>query len=201
MAAPLVLASTSPWRAQILADVGIACAVVPPGFDEDAVVGSDPVDLAVRRAAGKAWAVARGRPDAWVAGADQVAHLDGEAFGKPRDPDDHRRRLRQLRGRTHHLTTAVSLVVDAVEHRLVTHTGIVFRGDLEDAELDAYVASGDGSGCAGGYRAEGPGGVLIAAIEGDWFNVIGLPVFPLVSLLRSLGWRPAFPVAPTGDVA
>lgn len=201
MPSPLLLASTSPWRARILADVGIPCAVVPPAFDEDAVEGSDPVDLAVRRAAGKAWAVARVRPDGWVLGADQVAHLEGEAFGKPRDPADHRRRLRLLRGRTHTLTTALTLIASGREHARVTHTRITFRADLTDAELDAYVASGDGSACAGGYRAEGPAAVFIDRVDGDWFNVIGLPVFDLVTLLRTLGWRPAFTVAPTEDVA
>jgi len=190
----LVLASTSPWRARILADVGIPCEVLAPTFDEAAVEGPDPVDLAVRRARGKALSVAGLPPGAWVLGADQVAHLDGEPFGKPLDPEDHRRRLRALSGRLHTLTTAVCLVADGVPYELLAHTHLRFRV-LPDDEIDAYVASGDGSGCAGGYRAEGPGAALIEAVDGDWFNVVGLPVFPLVGLLRRLGWRP-FQLAP-----
>lgn len=127
-----------------------------------------------------------------VIGADQVAHLDGEAFGKPVDPDDHRARLRALRGRTHVLSTGVSFrgpgaVALGRAADFVEHTSIHFRADVTDAEINAYVASGDGSGCAGGYRAEGPGAWLIARVEGDWSNVIGLPVFGVLDRLRRCG--------------
>lgn len=197
---PLVLASSSRWRQQVLADVGIAVRLHPSDADEERVRDLDPVARARGRAALKAADVAPHHPDALVIGADQVAHLDGEAFGKPRDPEDHRRRLRQLRGRRHTLTTAVTLhpglALAAADRRhaapltFTVDTHLVFRADLEDHELDAYVATGDGSGCAGGYRAEGPGAQLIEAVEGDWFNVIGLPVFALIGELRRRGWRP-----------
>jgi septum formation protein len=200
---PLVLASASPWRQKLLADVGIAVMLHPSPADEDAITDVDPVARACGRAALKAAAVAPSHPDALVIGADQVAHLGGEAFGKPRDPDDHRRRLRLLRGQTHALVTAVTLHPGAMLSGRTTspplrapatftvETRLRFRGDTSDAELDAYVASGDGSGCAGGYRAEGPGALLIEGVEGDWFNVIGLPVFALVTELRRRGWCPA----------
>lgn len=191
-APPLVLASTSRWRQQLLLDAGVPVALVAPPADESAVQDADPVRLARARARLKAESVAALRPDAWVIGADQVAHLDGEAFGKPLDPDDHRARLRALRGRTHVLTTGVCVVVAGRLVEFTEDTHIRFRAGLTDAELDAYVATGEGSACAGGYRAEALGAQLIAEVQGDWANVIGLPVYPLISVLRANGWRPTF---------
>ncbi len=207
MPAPrLILASASPWRAKLLTDVGVHVELFPAPIDEEAIIADDPVALAVARAAAKAEAVAARissvlQPPASslaavILGADQVAHLDGEAFGKPRDPDDHRRRLRLLRGRTHTLSTAVAfrgpagvlLGLSASPADFVEHTHIRFRCDVTDDEIDAYVKSGDGSGCAGGYRAEGPGAWLIAGVDGDWTNVIGLPVFGVLHRLRRLGF-------------
>lgn len=185
---PIVLASTSPARIAMLRAAGIACAAVAPKVDEDAIVAATPAALAVARAAAKCDAVRV--PGAVVIGADQVAHLDGVAFGKPAGPDDHRARLRQLRGRTHVLSTAACVRLG--ERRVALHTDVrvTFRADLADAELDAYVATGEGSYCAGGYAAEGLGGNLIAAIDGDWFSVLGLPLYPVIGALRELGWRP-----------
>ena len=189
---PLLLASASPWRLALLRDAGIPCDALPADVDEAALVAADPVATAALRARAKAEAVARLAPDAWVLGADQVAHLDGEAFGKPVSPDDHRRRLRQLRGRTHRLSTAICLIADGARSERVAHTDLTFRADLSDDELDAYVATGEGSGCAGGYRAERLGAQLIARVDGDWSNVIGLPLPEVIGLLRGLGWRPRF---------
>jgi 16S rRNA (cytidine1402-2'-O)-methyltransferase len=188
----LLLASASPWRLALLREAGIPCDARPPGVDEGAIVGADPVATAILRARAKAEFVARLAPRNWVLGADQVAHLDGEAFGKPTSPDDHRRRLRQLRGRTHRLSTAICLVVDGKPNERVAHTDLTFRADLSDEELDAYVATGEGSACAGGYRAERLGAQLIERVDGDWSNVIGLPLPDLIGLLRGLGWRPRF---------
>lgn len=179
----VVLASSSVWRAQLLNEAGVSVDVVPPEVDEDAISASSPVGLALARAIAKAEAVATWQPHALVIGADQVAHIRGEAFGKPTDPADHRARLRSLRGRTHTLSTAVAFR-GISSQAWVQHTEVSFRSDVSDAEIDAYVATGDGSGCAGGYRAEGPGAWLIAGITGEWSNVIGLPVFSVLDGLR-----------------
>ncbi len=253
----VVLATASRWRAQLLEDTGVEVTCVPAPIDEQAITAADPVALALKRAVAKAEAVAALHPDALVIGADQVAHLDGVAFGKPQDPADHRARLRSLRGRVHTLTTGVSFrggpvralgtqrrpkslevqdlepgwpltapfqveggghgvfagpshsagrngakrppirergspsarvggPVRARELDFVEHTGVRFHADLTDAEIDAYVESRDGSECAGGYRAEGPGAWLIAGIDGDWSNMIGLPVFGVLGRVRGL---------------
>lgn len=208
LAFPVVLATASAWRAELLRATGLGVELHPAPIDEQAVTASTPESLALARAIAKAEAVAAARaesdPDAVIIGADQVAHLDGEAFGKPLDAEDHRRRLRLLRGRVHTLSTGVSFrgnpslfraasgaasgaeAAPLLSWDFVEHTQIHFRADTTDAEIDAYVDSEDGSGCAGGYRAEGPGAWLIARADGDWSNVIGLPVFAVLARLRLL---------------
>lgn len=186
-----MLASTSPWRLKMLRDAGVACTGAAPPVDEEAIQAPDPVALAIARAVAKARSLQA--PGVCTLGADQVAHLDGHAFGKPRDADNHRARLRQLRGRAHTLTTAVCLALPPREVVFTEDTVLHFRGDVTDAEIDAYVATGEGSGCAGGYAAEGLGAQLVARIDGDFFNVLGLPLLRVVDALRVMGWRPTFP--------
>lgn len=185
----LILASSSPWRLAALRDAGIPCETVSPEVDEDTITDPDPVGLAVARAVEKARAVARRYPDALVIGADQVAHLDGEGFGKPRDAADWMARLRSLRGRTHWLSTGVALAEGEAVETFVVTTAVRFRADLSDGELEAYIRSGEGAGCAGGYQVERRGAWLIESIDGDWWNVIGLPILPLIQRLRARGWR------------
>ena len=170
-------------------DVGLSCEAVPPDVDEDAIQASTPVALALARAEAKAAEVAARRLDALVIGADQVAFVGDEVFGKPSDPEDHLRRLRQLRSHPHSLVTGVVLIGPGVRRSFHELTRLTFREDLSDAELAAYVASGEGSGCAGGYRVEAPGAWLIARIEGAWYNIVGLPIRSLLRELRTLGWR------------
>lgn len=185
----LILASTSPWRRKLLDDAGIACDGEDPGVDESALVGDGPVATAAVRATAKAAAIAARHPDRWVLAADQVVHQDGDVFGKPRDADDHLARLRSMVGRTHELVTAWALRGPGAPADGVVTTRMHVRADLEDAELAAYVACGEGRGCAGGYAAEGRGGFLFHRVEGDWHNVIGLPLHDVTTALRARGWR------------
>ena len=185
----LVLASTSQWRRQLLQDAGIEVDCVAPEVDEAPILGSTPVETAMLRAEAKAMAVAHLRPAALVLGADQVIHLDGEAIGKPPSEGVWRERLKAMRGRAHALTTAVALWDGHdLEHEAVT-TMVQFRHDITDAEIDAYIASGEAKGCAGGYMVERKGAWLVESIDGDWLNVVGLPVLKVVSMLRARGWR------------
>jgi septum formation protein len=188
----LVLASGSTWRRELLESAGLAVVAEPARIDEDAVFADDPVGLAEARARAKAVDVAARHPGAVVLGADQVVHLDGRPFFKPKSRSDWLASLRRLRGRTHKLTTAVVLAwPDGSAHRLESfsvHTSIRFRADLQDAELEAYVEHGEASGCAGGYMVERHGAWLIEAVEGDWTNVVGLPVLAVVGRLRAGGW-------------
>jgi septum formation protein len=97
--------------------------------------------------------------------------------------------LRSMVGRRHALVTAVALVGPGFADTVTEETVLSVRADLDDAELEAYVATGEGSGCAGGYAAEGRGAFLFERIEGDFFNVLGLPLLRVIGLLRARGWR------------
>jgi len=187
----LVLASTSRWRLGLLEAAGIPCTAVAPEVDEDAIgsAGDGPVRVARDRALAKARAVAALHPGRLVVGADQVVHLDGEWIGKPIDEADWMRRLQAFAGRSHLLTTAVALVDDHGEDCFAVDSVVRFRSDLTSADLRAYIHHGEASGCAGGYMVEGRGVWLVEAVEGDWTNVVGLPVFALVQRLRDRGWR------------
>jgi septum formation protein len=185
----VVLASGSAWRRGLLASTGLTVLAVPPGIDEAAILADDPLALAAARARAKAEAVAPAHPDALVVGADQVVHLDGEPFGKPEDAADHLRMLQRLRGRVHRLTTAVFLVDGDRAEAFSAHSEVRVRADATDAELRAYVDSGEARGCAGGYMVERRGAWLVEHVSGEWNNVIGLPVGALVARLRARGWR------------
>jgi septum formation protein len=186
----LWLASTSPYRLRMLEAAGIRVRAQAPGVDE-ASSETDPVRLARELALRKAEALSARRPGDWVIGADQVAHdlVDRAPFGKPADAGDHLRMLRAMVGRSHALVTGVALVGPGFADAVTEVTVMRVRADLDEAELRAYVATGEGTSCAGGYAAEGRGAFLFERIEGDFFNVVGLPLLRVFTLLRARGWR------------
>ncbi len=180
---PILLASASPRRLELLRALGLEPLVRPADVDETLRPGEDPHDAAERLARAKAAAVAEGAPDgAVVLAADTIVVLDGEALGKPRDDDDARRMLRALRGRAHDVVTGVALSRDG---RLVSgrETTEVLFAPMTDEEVDAYVASGEPSDKAGAYALQGLGGLFVERITGTPSNVIGLPF----RLVRRLG--------------
>jgi septum formation protein len=185
----LVLASTSPFRQALLTQAGIDCLAVPSQVDEEPIVGDNPIETAQLRARAKAEAVRSRRGDRdWVIGADQVVHLNGRRFDKPTTPANHVASLKALRGQRHQLTTAVTLLARS-RVEFTTSTFLTMRNDLTDAEIDAYVGSGEGRGCAGGYQIEAKGIQLFSTIDGCWTNILGLPVPLLITHLRAQGWR------------
>jgi len=177
----------------------VRCDALASGVDEGAFAEMDPSLRAEGLAIAKARAVAArlDAPGALVIGADQVAHLDGEVLHKPKTLENHRAQLEMLRGRTHALVTGVCVL--AVDGRrtgaeVVFHetSYIHFRIDLSDKEIEDYLTTGEGRQACGGYQIEGLGPQLIDRVEGDWFNVVGLPILRVVAELRALGWRPSF---------
>lgn len=192
----IVLASGSRWRLALLDQCGLSCRAVSPQVDEAAIVASTPRATAMARARAKAREVGLTNPQALVIGADQVLWEEGpgggEAIGKPVDGEDHLMRLRRLRGQRHQLCTAVCLwappELGGVEEFDVI-TEVRMRADPSDEELLAYVGYGEASGCAGGYMVEGRGAWLLEGLDGDYFNVVGLPVFSLIQRLRARGFR------------
>lgn len=185
----LILASTSRWRLKMLADAGLPFRGVPHGVDERSHHDPEPKALALALARAKAADVRDRVAGGWVLGADQVVFDGSTVFGKPTDPADHLARLKAMRGRHHDLVTGWCLLTEGGERSGFATTTMVVRDDLRDDELAAYVAHGEGSGCAGGYMIEGHGAFLFERVEGDWFNVVGLPLLQVVSALRELGWR------------
>jgi septum formation protein len=186
----IVIASTSAARRQMFAAAGVLARAEAPGVDERAVVAPDPIALAAALARRKAEAVAQRWPDAWVIGGDQVGWVGEHRLDKPRDPEDHLAQLRRLRGREHALHSAWCLLGPDGASEGGATARLVMRGDVDDAELAAYVASGEGSGCAGGYALEGRGGALFERVDGDFFTILGIPLLDVLGALRARGWRP-----------
>ncbi|MFT4627282.1 MAG: septum formation protein [Myxococcota bacterium] len=188
----LVLASTSHTRRTLLRQSGIRHRAFSPDVDESAIRSPDPAQEALLRAGEKARQVALREPHAVVIGADQVAYDPDRPevhWGKPGGNAEAIHRLRGSRGRTHALVTGLVVIAKGRETSSTVTTHLTVRSDLTDAEIDAYVATGEGAGCAGAYAAEGRGVFLFDSIDGDWTNVLGLPIPELLTHLRRLGWR------------
>ena len=181
---PLVLASASPRRRDLLAQVGIAADIQPAqDAEEPSLDGECPAEHARRSAEAKAVAVSRLRPEAIVLGADTVVATGDVALGKPADPDDARRMLRALSGKLHVVHTGVSLANGG--EPLVTDvcsTDVTFRA-LSAAEIDEYVATGEPMDKAGAYGIQGRGALLVRTIRGCYFNVVGLPLSRTVEMI------------------
>ncbi|MFD9503605.1 nucleoside triphosphate pyrophosphatase [Streptomyces sp. NPDC060035] len=186
----LVLASASPARLGLLRQAGFAPEVIVSGVDEDALSAPTPARLALLLAEAKA-AVVAARPEAsgaLVIGCDSVLELDGEALGKPADSEEATARWKSMRGRSGVLQTGHS-VIDTATGRTASATAstVVRFGEPTDAEVAAYVASGEPLHVAGAFTLDGRSAPFIDAIEGDHGNVIGLSLPLLRRLLGELG--------------
>jgi septum formation protein len=182
----LVLASASPARLRLLRDAGFAPEVLVSGVDEDAVTAPTPQELVRELARQKAAAVAGQRPDAVVVGCDSMLVLDGEVLGKPRDADDAVARWHRMRGRSGVLATGHCVVAGGREAHGVAETTVAF-GSPTDAEVEAYVASGEPLHVAGAFTLDGRSAPFVDGIVGDHGNVIGLSLPLLRGLLAELG--------------
>ena len=186
---PLVLGSTSPYRADLLSRLKLAFTVVAPDVDESARPGELPHELARRLALAKARTVADRFPDAVVIGSDQVADLDGESLGKPGNHDRATDQLRRMRGRTVVFQTAVAVVCAATgfEQTDLAPVKVKFR-QLDDAEIEAYLRAEQPYDCAGSARSEGLGITLLDSIDSDDPTaLVGLPLIRTCRMLRAAG--------------
>ena len=187
---PLVLASASPARLATLRSAGIEPLVVVSGVDESQLAGLPPAGLALGLAELKCAAVAA-RDDlpagALVLGCDSVLELDGEALGKPGTPDEATRRWRAMRGRSAVLHTGHC--VRDLDGRVAAATAstTVHFADVSDAEVAAYVATGEPLHVAGAFTVDGLGGAFVTGIEGDHHNVVGVSLPLLRELVQTLG--------------
>lgn len=186
---PLILASGSPFRRQLLARLGIEFATIPPDIDETPAAGEAAPALVRRLARDKAGRVAVHRPEALVIGADQVAELDGRIIGKPGDRATARRQLQQQSGRTVAFHTGLCLCVPGRAQPAVTTDTVTTRfRQLAIDEIERYVDSEDVTATAGSIKAEGLGITLLAAVESsDPTSLIGLPLIALRGMLANAG--------------
>jgi len=181
----LVLASASPRRQELLRNAGITFEVQPARIPEDPLPGEAAKDCAERLAREKALAVARQRPHDVVFGADTVVVVDGQLLGKPSDAADAARMLRVLSGREHQVITGVCLVVNG-QPSVASEMTIVTVSEITDKEIADYVASGEPMDKAGAYAIQGIASRWIPRIEGDYSNVVGLPVALVFRMLREV---------------
>ncbi|HVE77784.1 MAG TPA: Maf family protein [Gemmatimonadaceae bacterium] len=187
----LILASASPRRRELLTLIGVAHEVRPADIDETPHPDEAPAVHAERLARGKAAALAAREPEALVVGADTIVVIDDRILGKPRDVDEARGMLRRLSGRTHTVYTAVAAARGDRLESGVEHVAVTFRA-LSDAEIAAYVATGEPMDKAGAYGIQGYGATIVERIDGDYFAVMGLALGRLVRLLARLGARYEF---------
>jgi septum formation protein len=183
---PLVLASASPRRYDLLRAAGLSCTVDPACTDESVRMGETPDTYARRVALEKARAVCGRHPDEWVLGADTVVVIEGEILGKPVNADDAARMLRLLSGRTHEVLTGVALRRGDCEVSHVEATRVRF-GAVGEHEIAWYVASGEPMDKAGAYAVQGLASRFVEVIEGSYSNVVGLPVAQVYRMFRDLG--------------
>jgi len=181
---PLVLASGSPQRRAILARLGVPFTVRAPNVPE---LGSgDPGEVAGVNAERKARAARRPGAREVVIGCDTVVALGGVVYGKPTDERSARATLTALGGATHEVLSGVAVLLpDGQQRTAIARTAVTFRA-LDGALLDWYLAAGEWRGRAGGYAIQGAGAALVRAVEGDYENVVGLPLATLLDLYPEL---------------
>ncbi len=208
----LVLASASPRRHDLLTSAGISFAVQPANVDETPLAGESPRDCAERLAKEKALAVLRNRPQDVVLGADTIVVVDETILGKPTNAEDAARMLHMLSGRAHEVITGVCLVSRGIraqgsgvseaathphqdlrtenrELKSASETTLVTMTEISDQEIRDYVATGEPMDKAGAYAIQGIASRWIPRIEGDYSNVVGLPIALVYRMLRERNSR------------
>lgn len=183
----IILASKSPRRRQLLEQMGLEFRVLTAQADE-AMDPAKPVDQEIGRVSClKAEAVrAQVQPEDLIIAADTLVCVDGKRLGKPHSPQEAEDMLRLLSGRAHTVMTGVSVVCGGRTETFTEQTKIRFR-DLSEAEIRAYVATGEPMDKAGAYGIQGLAGLFVSGMDGDYYNVMGLPICRLTQVLRSFG--------------
>lgn len=185
---PFILASSSPRRLALLADIGITPErILPADIDETPHRGERPAALAVRLAYEKGAVIAAQNPRALVLAADTVVAVGLRLLPKAEGPEDVRRFLRLMQGRRHRVYTAVALFrPDSKPLERLSTSAVTFKR-LTEQEIEAYSQTGEGIGKAGGYAIQGRAACLICAIQGSYSGIVGLPLFDVAQMLKSAG--------------
>jgi septum formation protein len=189
MLLPLILASNSPRRKELLTQAGIPFEVIPSLYEEHNHPGVPPNQLVEEQALGKALEVSGRYPERTVLGADTIVVLNQKILGKPRDVEEAHTMLTAIQGQWHEVHTGIALVQDHTQKTHVQTTKVHLRA-LSPQEITAYIATQEPMDKAGAYAIQGYGALLVDAIEGCYTNVVGLSLPVVWDLLQPLGWRP-----------
>jgi septum formation protein len=184
----IILASGSPRRREILENIGLTFTVVESNYEEDMTLESDPQELAKHLSCGKARDVARHQADSIVIAADTFVVLDHHRLGKPHTPQKAKDTLRMISGKVVQVITGYT-IIDAETKNMISESvkTDVHIKDLSSDEIDAYIDTGEPLDKAGAFGIQGHGALLIKEIHGDYFNVVGLPIFALMESLKEFG--------------
>ena len=184
---PLILASASPRRWELLGMAGIPLEVFPSQVDEKNIPGESPVEHVLRVAGAKAQEVSRSHPDRWVLAADTVVVIDDRVLGKPRDRGEAEAMLTVLSNREHQVLTAYSILKGSSLQKRegVVITRVLFKA-LSAEEIRWYIRSGEPFDKAGGYAVQGKGAFMVREVHGSYTNVVGLPLCEVLEALREL---------------
>ena len=188
---PIVLASQSPRRAELIARLGLDFDIEPADIDESYREGEMPPAHAERLAREKAEAIARTHPHALVIGSDTIVVIDGAVLGKPRSREQAVEMLMRLSGRDHEVCTGIAIARDGRVESGLERVRVRFRA-LDRRACEEYVATGEPMDKAGAYGIQGFGSAIVERIEGDYFAVMGLPVVRMLTLIERFGWRYGF---------
>lgn len=179
----LILASASPQRRAILERLGVSFTVAPADIPE--ISQGDPAEVALENALSKARAVHRPGKDEIVLGVDTLVTIGGHIYGKPADERGARSVLRVLAGATHTVISGMALLIDGQQQTALSETRVSFRA-FDERTLDWYLATGEWRNRAGGYAIQGAGAALVRSIDGDYENVVGLPLSSLLDIYPDL---------------
>jgi septum formation protein len=184
----IVLASSSPRRKELLEKFGLCFTVDAGSFREDLSQGMEPHKLAREISLGKADSVAWKYPDAVVIGVDTFGILGNRILGKPETEDEARAMLSAISDRSHLVITGFT-VIDTASGKIVSHSveTKVYMRQLSPQEIESYIKTGEPLGKAGGYAIQGLGALFVEKIEGDYLNVVGLPMYALMNTLKEFG--------------
>lgn len=196
---PLILASTSPYRQELLRRLGVAFEAHPHTFDESSLkrLGWSADEVAVRLAEAKARSLQAAFPGRWILGSDQVAELDGEILDKPETEARAIQQLQRLQGRTHRLITALCLLSPQGEARRELDLHLMRMRPLSDDQITRYIQRDQPLDCCGSYKIESLGIALFDGIDGaDFTAIMGLPLIALTHMLEGSAYAPLTPPGP-----
>lgn len=184
----IILASNSPRRKDLLKQIGLEFEIDPSNYEEDMTLKMNPSKLAEHLSLGKAEDVAKRHKDAIVISADTIVAIGGEVFGKPKTEERSKYMLQKLSGKAHSVITGFT-IIDTETNKQISksvETKVYFK-NISEEETDAYIATGEPLDKGGGYAIQGLAALFIEKIEGDYFNIVGLPIGAIVEELKNFG--------------